>query len=89
MTQQELAAARGWQTLRDALIAAVIVAGGGVLVGAIGNAGSWAEWLAGWQAWTWTFFQAVVMAVLTAVIAWAQRRYRDRSGASANAEAEG
>ncbi len=77
MTSKQIAAARGRQTLTDGLIAAVVVAGLAPLVGAVQTAGGWAELAASWHTWTWSIFQAAVVASVTAVISWARRRFLD------------
>lgn len=76
----EIAARRGWQTLRDSLIAAAVIVGLPVIITAVQSASSWAEFLAGLGALSWWLFQAVLVACLTAVIAWVQRRFRDHDG---------
>lgn len=75
MDSKQIAAARGWQTLADGLIVVVIVAGVAPLIGAIQSGESWRAWLAGWETWTWSAFQAGVVAGGTALVAWLRRRF--------------
>ena len=77
MDSKQIAAARGWQTLADGLIVVVIVAGVAPLIGAIQSGESWRAWLAGWETWTWSAFQAGVVAGGTALVAWLRRRFVD------------
>lgn len=75
MDSKQIAAARGWQTLADGLIVVVIVAGVAPLIGAIQSGESWRAWLAGWETWTWSAFQAAVVAGGTALVSWLRRRF--------------
>ena len=88
-TSEQIAAKRGWQTLRDALVAAGLVAVLGGLIAVLNNADGW-QWLAAnWQAWTWDVFQLGAVAVATAVVAWAQRRFVDPADDYVPARADG
>lgn len=75
MNPTQIAAARGRQTLVDGLIAAVLVTGLAPLVGAVQSATGWADLAASWQTWTWSVFQAAIVAAVTAVVSWARRRF--------------
>lgn len=75
MKIQQVAAARGRQTLAQGLITAMVMAAV-VAVGSGLTAESWAEWFATWPIWTWSAFQAAG----TAAVAWAVRRFADHSG---------
>lgn len=75
MDSKQIAAARGWQTLADGLIVVALVAGVAPLIGAIQSGESWAGWLAGWETWTWSAFQAAVVAGGTALASWLRRRF--------------
>ena len=88
MDSKQIAAARGWQTLADGLIVVVIVAGVAPLIGAIQSGESWRAWLAGWETWTWSAFQAAVVAGGTALVAWLRRRFVDVAESTAR-RAEG
>ena len=83
MDSKQIAAARSWQTLADGLIVVVIVAGVAPLIGAIQSGESWSAWLAGWETWTWSAFQAAVVAGGTALVAWLRRRFVDVPEATA------
>lgn len=76
----QIAARRGWQTLRDALIAAALVAGLPVLIVTVQTADSWAAFVAGLGASSWWVVQAGAVAVATALLSWAQRRFIDHDG---------
>jgi hypothetical protein len=83
LTDQEIAAKRGLQTLVDGVIAAVIV---GVLlpmIGAVQSSESWMAWASDWQMWTWTAFQSAFVGVGTAAISWVRRRFVQPAGSDA------
>ena len=75
MKIQQVAAARGRQTLAQGLITAMVMAAV-VAVGSGLTAESWSAWFATWPIWTWAAFQAAG----TAAVAWAVRRFADHSG---------
>lgn len=77
MDSKQVAAKRGKQTLADGLISAVLVVGLAPLVGAVQTAEGWRDLFESWHVWTWSFFQATVIASVTAVISWARRRFID------------
>lgn len=80
LTQQQVAVKRGVQTWWVGLIAVVLVYAIAPLIAAVNGASGWAGLAEGWQVWTWEIFKGAVVAGLTALGAWVQRRFLDQSG---------
>lgn len=84
MNRSEIAKARGWQTLRDALIAgatAILLLNVlPLIVAQVQQADGFQSLAASLPGLAWAAFQTAVVAGGTAVIAWAQRAYRDGAG---------
>ncbi len=76
-TSEQIAAKRGSQTLRDGLIAAAIVAVGTIAISVLNEADGWRWLVAHWESWTFDIFKYGMVAVVTAVVSWWQRRYVD------------